>query len=270
MRCSSSIQHSVTFQATYSSFYSPFRLMLYLPCCESLNSSQQATRICTDTRLLYQTQTSLRCYGGARKTAYQLDLFIHKYALPTSTALHKRGQEFSAVSKWLKKVLGNDDRILDAGEMATLRKASNALNKWAEGLVAHAEIVSSAAQGIVYEGFELMTACPTDESCRPAHSVHHYRAGFVERIHLPTSRFPSPGSYFCSGDSFSIPSPVSFIYIHRSQLLLPLHRTSPITVAKSGAPAICSGSLSCSDYISVCTISVYILRLRLVIQCTAI
>lgn len=92
----------------------------------------------------FQTQASLRYYGGARKTAYQLDLFVHKFALPTSTALHKRGQEFSAANKWLKKMLNGDGRMLDSLELAALRRAGTALKHWAEALRIHSEIVSFA------------------------------------------------------------------------------------------------------------------------------
>lgn len=91
-----------------------------------------------------QTQANLRYYGGAKKTAYQLDLFVHKYALPTSTALHKRGQEVSAAMKWLKKMLNhNDGRTLDPLELACLRRASVSLKAWAEGLKIHSQIVRS-------------------------------------------------------------------------------------------------------------------------------
>ena len=89
-----------------------------------------------------QTQTSLRYYGGARKTAYQLDLFVHKYALPTSTALHKKGQEFNAVSKWIKKALPSETRTLDALDIAALRRASTALGQWTECMRTHAAAVS--------------------------------------------------------------------------------------------------------------------------------
>jgi hypothetical protein len=87
-----------------------------------------------------QTQANLRYYGGARKTAYQLDLFVHKYALPTSTALHKRGTEFSAANKWLKKML-NGGHMLDVLEMATLRRAGASFKFWAQGLRIHSEMV---------------------------------------------------------------------------------------------------------------------------------
>jgi hypothetical protein len=98
-----------------------------------------------------QTQASLRYYGGARKTAYQLDLFVHKFALPTSTALHKRGQEFSAANKWLKKLLNNNTaanesgtsgRMLENTELIALKRAGQQLRLWAEGLRIHADIVS--------------------------------------------------------------------------------------------------------------------------------
>ena len=69
---------------------------------------------------------------------------MHKYALPTSTALHKRGQEVSAALKWLKKMLNNDGRLLDALELSCLRRASVSLKAWAEGLRIHSQIVSEA------------------------------------------------------------------------------------------------------------------------------
>lgn len=81
-----------------------------------------------------------------------MDLFIHKYALPTSTSLHKRAQEFSAASKWLKKVLGNEARAMETFEMASLRKASTAITKWADALAAHAEMVRRSSSELHWPG----------------------------------------------------------------------------------------------------------------------
>ncbi|KAL7007887.1 hypothetical protein EMMF5_002534 [Cystobasidiomycetes sp. EMM_F5] len=114
-------------------------------------ASSRISSVCSTFRA---TQTSLRYYGGARKTAYQLDLFVHKYALPTSTSLHKKGQEYNAVNKWIKKALAGESRMLDALDMAALRRAANALEKWTETMRTHAALlrkVSTEVRALMQE-----------------------------------------------------------------------------------------------------------------------
>lgn len=115
--------------------------------------------------------------------------------------------------------------------------------------------------------FADQTIYRTDESCCSAHPVHHYRTSFIERIHFPTSRFFSARS--CPPRNYqrsSAASTISFIDLHRSQLLLSFSRTSIITVTESRASAVHASPASRFDHFAICTVCIYILRLRVFAQ----